>query len=204
MNDEGLQTLRTQARILRVLLPAFAAVQLLFQLAEAAGLLLLSETPVTGMEMAAGIIGIAFVALFIACIIFTAMWLSRANTNLREAGREMVISQRGTWGWYFVPIANLFKPYAAMSEFWNESLRTDGSFGSLDHSLLRTWWGCWIVGNILSNVTTRLEAMGTSSVFQALNWIASATVIAAALLLLRIVREVTIAQANLGAASVFD
>ena len=49
-------------------------------------------------------------------------WIYRTNFNLRALSQERMSFTPG-WsvGWYFVPIANLFKPYQAMKEIWANS-----------------------------------------------------------------------------------
>jgi hypothetical protein len=63
-------------------------------------------------------------------IIAVAMWIHRAHANLYEAGAEGLQFTPG-WavGWYFIPFANLFKPFQAMRELWTRSHAEDDPFG---------------------------------------------------------------------------
>lgn len=200
MEQKNLDALRWRAGALAVLVPAFIVLRFAFAYYEASGQL--NETE-SDLSMVAAVVAVLFVLSFFGCVIVTAMWLHRANANLHAAGIEMVFSPSWAWGWYFVPIANLFKPYQAMREIWNESHRTPDSFAGNEDSLLQTWWGCWIVGNILSNVSTRLGSIAPGNSFVVVDLFEAVALSAAAFLLLRIVRKVTAAQADLASAGVF-
>lgn len=148
-------------------------------------------------------------AAFIGSVIAVAMWIHRAHANLHEAGYEPLTFTPG-WavGWYFIPIANLFKPFQAMRELWTTSLGVSDSYSASAPGNLSLWWGFWIVGNILGNVSTRLSFMGDGSnlnVALALGIASSLCVIGSAWLLRGIIRSVTAAQDHgLSAVSVFE
>jgi hypothetical protein len=202
MEQQDQTGLQWRTRALSALLPAFAVLLVVFEFFDANGMM--EPAPGSEPSLAAALSGGLFAFAFLACVVMSAMWLHKANANLRAAGIEMTHSPSWSWGWYFIPIANLYKPYQAMREIWNESHRLRDTFAANDEGLLRIWWGCWIVGNIVSNVSSRLATIAGGRTFIVLNVIEAITLGAAALLLLRIVREVTAAQADLGKASVFD
>lgn len=88
---------------------------------------------------------------FIACTVCFLMWTYRANTNAAAlSGRPLEITPGWSVGWYFVPFANLVKPYHAMKEIWVASARSDASTG-----LVSLWWTLWIVSNIANNAAFR-------------------------------------------------
>ena len=74
-------------------------------------------------------------------------WIYRTNFNLRALSQEQMSFTPG-WsvGWYFVPIANLFKPYQAMKEIWAIAHRRTPSYDSI----LGWWWFLWITSSILN------------------------------------------------------
>jgi len=48
-------------------------------------------------------------------------WIYRTNKNLHVLSSEhMTFSPGWSLGWYFIPVANLFKPYQAMKEIWTD------------------------------------------------------------------------------------
>ena len=136
------------------------------------------------------------------------MWIHRAHSNLQDAGIELETSPGWAVGWYFIPIANLFKPFQAMRELWTESHGAQDSYAAEAPSTLGIWWGCWIIGNILGNVSTRMSMMGDGSNLQValvLAIVSSVITIASAWLLRGIIKEVTSAQLQgVSLAKVFD
>ena len=68
----------------------------------------------------------------------------------------MTISPGWAVGWYFVPFANLVKPYQGMKEAWMASHFRDNWHGEPTPALLVWWWGLWLVTNILANISFRI------------------------------------------------
>jgi len=95
------------------------------------------------------------VQLFIAIILGVTFlrWIYRANKNLHLLSSEQMDFTPG-WsiGWYFVPIAHLFKPYQAMKEIWNVAHRGKSSI----HTILVWWWFLWITSMISDRMVMKL------------------------------------------------
>jgi hypothetical protein len=144
---------------------------------------------------------------FLASIVLVSMWLYRAHANLRLAGIEGEFSPGWAVGWYFIPIANLFKPFEAMRELWNASHMKPIGFDAEAPSDVKIWWVCFIVGNILTNISTRINGYTgdpTPSGGYAMGALGALVTIASAWHLLRIVRNVDRAQRDeFTAAAVF-
>ncbi|NOR62599.1 MAG: DUF4328 domain-containing protein [Rhodobacteraceae bacterium] len=51
-------------------------------------------------------------------------------------------------GWYFIPFANLWKPFVAMKEIWNSSFSPALSPIAPATALLGFWWAARIANNI--------------------------------------------------------
>jgi hypothetical protein len=52
-------------------------------------------------------------------------------------------------GWFFVPFANLFKPYVAVREVWERSKgAVPGLFG--------LWWAAWVLSGVLAQISLRM------------------------------------------------
>jgi len=80
-------------------------------------------------------------------------WIHRTNKNLHVLSSEpMTFSPGWSVGWYFIPVANLFKPYQAMKEIWTVAHRSAPS----GNSILGWWWFLWIVSNFLGRITLKL------------------------------------------------
>jgi hypothetical protein len=79
-------------------------------------------------------------------------WIYRANQNLQALSTApMTFSPGWSVGWYFVPIANLFKPYLVMKEIWIVAHRGL----STESLLLGWWWGLWIVSNFVARFSIK-------------------------------------------------
>lgn len=146
-----------------------------------------------------GIIGL--VALFgillrLLLIVFFLIWLHQVFKNLPALGaRNLEFSPGWAVGWWFVPFANLVKPYQVMSELWNASdsdfdpeLFLSNQIGT--PSIIGWWWGLFIVGNIIGRISDSLANANLSYSLIAL-MIYCVLQIAAAYLILTIVRRIT-------------
>ena len=167
---EGIDLLGQRAKLLKILLIAgfvtIAAV-LIGQVAELQGLISLEE----GAELSSGAAIYAAVALAdglltIVTIVFFSMWIYRAAANIVAAGTTGFDYTAG-WavGWYFIPFANLYKPFAAMRQIWNASHGGQGDQLDQGEGLLTLWWTTWLISNIASNISFRLS-MNPDSVEQ--------------------------------------
>lgn len=121
-----------------------------------------SQDEVDMNDMLVGSGAILFVVLYVATIIAWWRWQLRAAHNLRAFGRRHFDFTPGwTIGWFFVPFANLFKPYQAMKEIYLASEPTvdvDGpQFGLVGGSaLVGWWWAFWLLGNFAGRASARL------------------------------------------------
>jgi hypothetical protein len=103
-----------------------------------------------------------FVAL-IATIIVFAMWIYRANYNARQLGAAgMTFTPGWAVGWYFIPIANLWKPYQAMKEIWQASANPAHWQTQERGAILPWWWGLFLLSGIVSNAALRLSLAATT------------------------------------------
>jgi hypothetical protein len=109
---------------------------------------------------------IAFPQLGLVALTFVlaGMWIYRAATNIRALGAEgLEITPGWSVGWYFVPFANLVKPFQAMNEIWRAS-QDPHHWERLSTPLeLRVWWSLWLAAGVLGNITMRM-ALNTDKV----------------------------------------
>lgn len=137
--------------------------------------------------------GAAVLAAIAVCV-----WMYRAAANLRAFGNPYLNYTPG-WsvGWWFVPFANLVKPFQAMSEIVNASdpgnLGGDGYPAPPPTGLLGGWWAAWITSNVVANVSMRIDDAGVSASISLISSVAWAV---AAGLLFVIVRRVDASQAE--------
>ena len=105
-----------------------------------------------------GLIAIASVIVAITTTVVFAMWIYRANDNARRLGAAgMQFTPGWAVGWYFIPIANLFKPYQAMKEIWQASADPVHWPDVPRGALLPWWWFFFLVSNAFDNAAGRLS-----------------------------------------------
>ena len=85
-------------------------------------------------------------ALFdIATIVTFLIWINRANKNARALGaKNMQFSPGWCVGWWFIPFAQLWKPYQAVREIWKTSKNID-RWQSQKNNTISLWWTLWII-----------------------------------------------------------
>ncbi len=81
------------------------------------------------------------------------LWIYRINKNLHAlSGQPMVYTPGWSVGWFFVPIANLFKPYQVVKEIWDISHDYDPA----SPALINMWWLLWIVSTFTGRLALKL------------------------------------------------
>lgn len=209
--DDGIARLQSRARNAGYAIFAFVAISavfMVFELLELGGIVDLESVTPGPIEAIYGIVAILYTVIFIASVVLIAMWIYRAHANLKERGIETESSPGWAVGWFFIPIANLFKPFQYMRELWNESHLEYDSYGEPAPSEITAWWACWILGNILANVSLRMTSFGDGSnvtVGLVLSLASGGLLIGSALVLRGIITAITRAQdGQLDASRVFD
>lgn len=129
-------------------------------------------------------------------------WIHQSNANL-HARASAALEYTPGWavGWYFIPFANLWKPFQVMQEIWRASFDPQNKDVKVP-ALLPAWWVLWLVTNIVSNISFRLSLADDIDLLVASNvtsLISSLTDIPTALLLIAIIGRVTEAQMRLPA-----
>jgi len=141
----------------------------------------------------AGYASLAMVASFLFSVVAVCFWVYRAHANLFAAGFEGLEFTPG-WsvGWFFVPVAFWFKPFQAMRELWNYSHYGDAGSHAAADVQLSAWWTCWVITNIVSNISMRLNGFGGAvTMFDVIGY---SFAFGAAYLLLLIVNRISRAQ----------
>jgi hypothetical protein len=116
-----------------------------------------------------GATGAGVFLLSICSWIFVPLWMHRASANLRGLGRYgMEFSPGWCAGWFFVPIANLWKPVQAMAEIWRASdpNESEGAWARASSTpLIAVWWATWLVSGMMSwvSVFASSPAVGLAS-----------------------------------------
>jgi len=142
-----------------------------------------------------GAVGVVMIVVYIGTVVAFSMWVYRVNSNLHALGCQGLRFTPG-WavGWYFVPIANLWKPYQAMNEIWRASKSPANWEAETTSSLLGWWWFWWIVSSVVGNVSMRLtfqaESLDAMISVGPLNIAASALDLVSAIFALRLVKTI--------------
>jgi hypothetical protein len=152
-----------------------------------------SDSEITSSDSFVHLTAVIEIAVMLACAGLFLTWLYRVVANGPAlGGRELRYTPAWAVGWWFVPVANLVRPFQVVAEAWMLSARDpEGSLGLL----LPAWWGLFILGNVVSRVLVvrsgaadDLTALHSGAIIDA---VASVVLIAAALLCVVMVRRLT-------------
>lgn len=139
-------------------------------------------------------VGFSIAPVYIASAVLTAILFYRANANLRSLGVRG-LQHRPGWcaGFWFIPIISLFKPYQVAGEI-DQFSRPRGS--RIATPPIGMWWTFWIVGNILSNIETRLALSGVALGMAGLvlSWVATIATCSAGYLFIQVIFSFTNSQ----------
>lgn len=163
------------------------------------------DSPLIMVDTAAAIA--QFVIFLIAGIIILT-WIYRANKTAQLlSGDGVPISPGWNVGWFFVPIASLWKPFEGVRETYQASVSPDTPHRVDVPGAMRLWWGSWIVSNILSNLAFRLQTMaegpGGQAAANVLYAIDGIVAIPLCLALIATIRDITEAQVATNYAEAF-
>jgi hypothetical protein len=186
----------TRAAVIAVWL--YLVADVLFGLSSLASLVSPDPDYASDMElMLAGVTGLGLFVAMIACVILVGRWTYRVNANAHALSKDLTITPGWAVGWHFVPIANLFKPFQAMKEAWLASHYRGAWHGEPASALLGWWWGLWIVTNILSNVSLRMQMQSPELISDAvftIDFIAAVLNVPLCLVLIRMMKQLSAAQ----------
>lgn len=134
--------------------------------------------------------------MILVCVVIVGRWIYRASANAHVISDSMTISPGWAVGWYFVPFANLVKPFQAMKEVWLASHRSGSRFEEKTPALLGWWWGLWLANNFISNIYFQLTVRSDADPQTAagIGLLSTATNIPLCIVLVMLMREVANAQ----------
>lgn len=140
------------------------------------------------------IVLIDLLALLISTV-FVGMWIHRAHKNLYAiALPDLEYTPGMSVGWFFIPIANLFKPFQAMRELWNASHGAVGRYDDPAPGLFWVWW----LAHVFSGVGS-----GFNDDYSPLDLVGYGLTIASAATLLHIVNTITKSKRSMNLADTF-
>lgn len=115
-----------------------------------------------GLGLFAGL----YVVLFIAVSVVILRWVYQTNAIAQTFDGAMKITPGWNVGWFFVPIAGLFKPFQGLREAWEASVSTLPAEPDDVPASMRWWWGLFIVQNLMSNASFRLSMSAATAADQ--------------------------------------
>ena len=122
-------------------------------------------------------------------------WIYRTSRNAHSAAAGLPISPPWSVGWYFVPFANLWKPFQALRQTWQVSTDPADWAAVGTPRRLRWWWGLLLTTAILSQLSLRVSQMGKTLVATTasalIDLVGVIPEVALALTLIAVVRELT-------------
>jgi hypothetical protein len=119
---------------------------------------------VGAIDLFQGLSGLLQAIVFLVCGFLCLKWIYRVSLNAHSMAPDMKTTPGWGIGWFFVPIANLWKPYQGVRETWQVSAAGGPGWQSqVVPPLLGWWWLAWIVANILGNIAFRLQMGATSA-----------------------------------------
>lgn len=156
------------------------------------------------------VLGVSLAQLggLVASVILVSMWTYRAMKNLHIAKAAAATMSPG-WavGWYFIPFANLWKPFEGMLQIWRESHRLAGRPEKVA-AYVGWWWATWLVSNFLANIALRLsgftEPLPTYNSGLLVGALGSALSVVCGFLLLRTTSQITQVQPEMRTGGLAD
>ena len=122
------------------------------------------------------------------------MWMHRAHVRLLELKPRGRVTPAWAVGWWFVPFANLWKPFQISRDLWRRSDAGSQWPKASYPAWLWIWWGSVIVGSEAPQAAVRLNSIDWS---RGASWVFLAAGIAANLMTALIVVQITDAQCTL-------
>lgn len=146
-------------RALRAVIIVFAVVQLVQMTYEAAELALGADFAAENLAFALVmlLVFVISIASFVIAAVLTCRLTYRLMRNL-HAWQAPVELMAPAWaaGWHFIPFASLWMPLRAVRQMQKGADALLKDIPSAESSQTGFWWGAWIVGNILGNISFRL------------------------------------------------
>jgi len=148
-----------------------------------------------------GIISLLEIPMRILTIVMFLIWEYRSFNNLSALkARNLEYSPGWAVGWWFIPFANLVKPFQVMRELWNESDPDyDEEAGFLNvkagaPELMIFWWAAFLLSGFIGRVADKMADSPNgqpSDFFPVALMIAALFQVCAAILALILVKKIT-------------
>ncbi len=121
---------------------------------------LAGERGISGSSVAEGYITLTYAVMVLGILTFVLLcfWLWRSVNNADEAGAHMNYEPGWAIGWWFVPFANLWKPFDMMCELYSASQNPRSWSVDRRPTLVIAWWLFNITAGVIG-VIIRFSSM---------------------------------------------
>jgi hypothetical protein len=132
-------------------------------LARIANLEFVSEEEVTRSDGRVAAVAVVQLLTLVVTGIFWLIWQHRGQANL-VAARVSGLRFTPGWavGWWFVPFANLVKPFQTMRELWKASGGEEDWRHSRTWPVIGWWWAAWLTAGLLGRIGGALVGGATT------------------------------------------
>lgn len=156
-----------------------------------AGMRTVDPGGLTAGDVAAIVPSLMYLAAYVVGGFLALKWVYRVNRNAHSFAEGLTISPPWSVGWFFVPVACLWKPYEAISDAWQASERPQRWRTAPRPKFLRWWWAAWLVSGFLSYIAGVMTRFGDAQTTGVTHILATAASVPAALLFIRLVRRLS-------------
>lgn len=116
------------------------------------------------IDLAITLVGIAQLVVFWVCAFLIARCTFRAMRNLYTINsKHAEMSPGWTVGWYFIPIASLFKPAEGMSQIVRGTKHAVGN-SKVTRTGIPLWWTFWLLTNVTQTVASQIMRFSGGSI----------------------------------------
>ena len=118
-------------------------------------------------------LAVAYVIAVVVTIIGWCVWQYRAQANVIALGAAGARFSPG-WavGWWFIPFANLVKPYQSVQELWKGSAPDHDGYGWSQKPgwpLIGFWWAAWLGAGSLERLNRSINGGASGDVGSAID-----------------------------------
>lgn len=141
---------------------------------------------------------LAIIAMILSAVTFI-MWFRRAYYNLHQK----VTGLSYTDGWaassWFIPLANLFVPYAIMRDLYTRTnvLLEQSDSPKLRLSNVKIWWGLWIISGIVEWTSFKASMNDLIEISLTLSVIALMLTLPLAIITIKVIENYSVSESEL-------
>jgi Domain of unknown function (DUF4328) len=146
-------------------------------------------------------IGLIAILVHLVTIVMVLRWVYRAAVRAHALSDRITVSPGWAVGRFFLPVLNLWRPFRGMVDIWRTSIDPVTPDTVPVPTLLRWWWGLWLLANLFGPIGGPLmDEAHRASHLAAARWadvVLLAIDVPLVILLVRIVTQVSARQAAL-------